>query len=618
MRLAASLPQESPRRAALRWLGLFTLLVAAVVALFLLRYALSIPSVDGAAAWIFLALTIAGHSLLLAALIALPLLLLALAGGSRRALTWGGSALCALLFLALAVDSSVYRLYRFHLNGMVWELLTGGAATEILPKEASFLTLAAALPLGAALLAFAGARAAGWLADRRVSPVAPLALLAACLATANLMHAWADAAEELEVASLARVFPANRLLTAKRALRRVGWADRTTARTMKAPSRGGLAYPRGEVGPGPDPSRLNVLVIMLDGWRQDDFGPEVTPRLFEYARRGQVYTDHWSTGNATRFGVFGFFYGIHATYWHDLLAAQRPPVLIETARTAGYRFGVFASAPLTSPEFDRTVFVSLRDRIALSTPGADPLERDREITRRFEAFLDQGGDAPFLSFLFYDSTHLYAFPEDHPAPFRPYADSVNHVALGRSSDPVPIHNRLRNSYHFVDGLAGRAIAALEAKGLLDRTVVIITGDHGEEMNDTGNGFWGHNSGFTRHQSAVPFVTLWPGSAPARLTHRTSHADVVPTLMRSVFDCRAEVSAYASGRPLLDTTPRPFVIVSNWDSFALVQPGASFVSQPTGALLAVDDDYRPLKGRAPSREVMLEALRELGGFYRKQP
>jgi len=61
-----------------------------------------------------------------------------------------------------------------------------------------------------------------------------------------------------------------------------------------------------------------------------------------------------------------------------------------------------------------------------------------------------------------------------------------------------------------------------------------------------------------------------------------------------------------------------VIVSNWDSFALVQPGASFVSQPTGALLAVDDDYRPLKGRAPSREVMLEALRELGGFYRKQP
>lgn len=616
MQTPAPLQQNSPRRTALRWLGHWCVLNAVVVALFFIRYALTVPEIDGPLAWVFLLTGVAGHALALSMLAALPVAALALFAPARKALAVVGVVLYSLFFVLLAVDSSVYRLYRFHLNGMVWELLTGGAATEILPMETSFLLVTALVPLFAVGVAVATSKAADKLTAKDLSPLKPLALLAACLIFANAVHAYADAGEKLEVASLARVLPGFRPLTAKRFFRKLGWEGKATARTMKAPTRGNLEYPGGDVAPGPKPSGLNVLVIFLDGWRRDDFTREVTPNIARLAESGLTFSDHWSTGNATRFGVFGFFYGIHATYWHDLLAAQRPPVLLEAARSLNYRFGIFASAPLTSPEFDRTVFVSVRDKIPLSTPGSDVIARDYEITRRFEEFVDKGGDNPFFSFLFYDSTHLYAFPKDYPAPFAPYRESINHLALDNSTDPAPVHNRLKNSYHFADTLVTRVVGKLREKGLLEKTVVIITGDHGEEMNDTRNNFWGHNSAFTKAQSAVPLIVLWPGKGAGRYEQRTSHADVAPTLMKEVFDSSARPETFSNGRSLFDRSERPFVIVSNWDSFALVERDATYVSLPTGGFEAFDGNYRAARGNAPKKETMLAALKELGGFYRK--
>ena len=40
--------------------------------------------------------------------------------------------------------------------------------------------------------------------------------------------------------------------------------------------------------------------------------------------------DHLSTGNGTRFGVFGMLYGLHGSYWWPVLEARRAPVLLET------------------------------------------------------------------------------------------------------------------------------------------------------------------------------------------------------------------------------------------------------------------------------------------------
>lgn len=604
-------------RAAFRGLGFLALINALVVALLLLRYWATLPELSGAFANLFALLSLPAHAFFLCLVASsFGALLLTARVPARWALSIAAIPFW-LLLVVLAVDSSVYRLYRFHLNGMVWELLTGGAAGEILPLEGAFYALAIAIPVAALLLQWGSVRGARYLAIRYPLPRKLLALLLLSLVAVNGMHVWADASEEAETLLAVRTLPAYYPLKAKRLMRKLGViGERGDVAVKYQPGKGKLDYPRSAVEPGPGATGQNVLVIMLDGWRADDFNAAVTPRLWEYAQKGLTFTDHWSTGNATRFGVFGFFYGLHATYWHDLLAEQKPPALIEAARKSGYRFGIFASAPLTSPEFDRTVFASVRDRIPLSTPGADVVARDREITSRFKDFLARGGQGPFFSFLFYDSTHLYAFPPDWPTPFTPFEKNFSHLSLDKNTPTEPIRNRLRNSYNFADSLAGEALDELARRGLLEDTVVIITSDHGQEVNDLGENYWGHNSAFDSAQSRVPFVLLMPGRGASRVERRTSHADVAPTLVARVFGSLAPVGDYSNGRDLFDETPRRFVVVSNWDSFALVGRERVDISLPTGNLESRDIGYRRLKGSPPDKGDLVEVVRQLGAFYRK--
>ena len=169
-----------------------------------------------------------------------------------------------------------------------------------------------------------------------------------------------------------------------------------------------------------------------------------------------------------------------------MLAEERGPVLIAELKKNGYQFGVWGAAPLSSPEFDRTVFADLRPQLTVRVGGGSPSDRDKEITRRFIKFLDDRDcQRPFFGFLFYDSTHAYEYPPDAPAPFQPVVSHVQHLKLTALKDPAPICNRYKNAAYFVDSLVSQVLQRLAQENLLDSTVVVVTGDHGEEFNDTG-------------------------------------------------------------------------------------------------------------------------------------
>jgi membrane-anchored protein YejM (alkaline phosphatase superfamily) len=129
--------------------------------------------------------------------------------------------------------------------------------------------------------------------------------------------------------------------------------------------------------------------------------------------------------------------------------------------------------------------------------------------------------------LFYDSPHKYDFPPDWPLQFKPSLAEVDYMALSNATDPVPFHNRYLNSVRYVDQLAGKALDDVRARGLLEDTVLLVTGDHGQEFNDQHLNYWGHNSNFSRFQTQVPLLVRWPGEAPSVHDYPTSHFDVVP-------------------------------------------------------------------------------------------
>jgi hypothetical protein len=358
------------------------------------------------------------------------------------------------------------------------------------------------------------------------------------------------------------------------------------------------------------------MLIVIDSWRFDMLGPEVTPNIWKFAGDSQVFNQHYSASNCTRFGIFSLFYGLYGTYWHSFLAEQRGPVLIDELKKRGYKLGVFASAALKNPEFDRTVFVDVRDTIELRQEGALALDRDLQITSKMKRFIDERDvKKPFFGFLFYDTPHSKQFPKEF-AVFKPYVESVNYMALDKNKDPLPIINNYKNSLRFVDSSVGEIIAALKNKGELENTVVVITGDHGEEFNDLKLGYWGHNGNFAQYQIRTPLVLRFPGATNQIYSHTTTSLDVVPTLMKQLFGCVTDPARYSNGTYLTDSRQRSFIHVSTWDSFALVNNKRICIVENKGGTEIVDCNYRELPGEKMDPLLSREAMDGMSRFYGK--
>jgi hypothetical protein len=344
--------------------------------------------------------------------------------------------------------------------------------------------------------------------------------------------------------------------------------------------------------------------------------PDVTPNIWKFAGESSVFNDHYSAGNATRFGIFSLFYGLYGTYWHNFLAEQRGPVLMSELKKRGYDLGVYASATLTSPEFDRTVFAEVRDSIELRQDGARPIDRDLQITSKMKRFFEERDvKKPFFGFLFYDTPHSKQFPKEFDI-FKPSVDSVNFMTLDKKKDPLPIINNYKNSLRFVDSNVGEIIAALEKNGQLNNTIVIITGDHGEEFNDLKLGYWGHDGNFARYQTRTPLVLHIPGASKQIYKHTTTSLDVVPTLMKELFACDTDPARYSNGTYLTDSRPRSFIHVSTWDSFALVDNKRICIVENKGGTEVVDCDYRELPGEKLDPLLSREAMEGMSRFYGK--
>ena len=528
--------------------------------------------------------------------------------------------LITLLIIALGIDSVVFELYRFHLNGMVWSLIINGGIFEILPISWITWLLVA---LGVVLVIYVELKLAhyvsSWLeSDYKVGvQVSVVAVL--IVFSGQFIHAWGDANSQVNITKQVRYLPAYKPATMKRFLRKKGIESNT--QQVNLPSNAStLQYPISPMQCDVDDTQekqKNILIVTIDSWRFDMMTEKATPNIWNFAKNSVTFDQHFSTGNATRFGIFGMYYGMYGTYWHALLAEEKGPVLIDVLKEQNYEFSIHASARLTSPEFNRTVFSNIRDEIALKTPGKTAHQKDEQITNDFVSFLKKrDGTKPFFGFVFYDAPHGYSYPETAPEPFVPTWKTVNHLALNNDFDPEPYRNRFLNSVHYDDYLIKSIIDELKSQQLLDNTIVIFTGDHGEEFNDTGLNYWGHNSNFTRFQTQVPMVVYWPDRQAGNVDYPTGHVDIAPTLLTNVLGCVNPTTDYSLGSNLFSADRNPYFLISGWDRFALVTDKQIDLIYNAGNVEHYDLNYNELSSSNIGISVMAKALDEMSHFYAK--
>ncbi len=534
--------------------------------------------------------------------------------------------------LVIFVDIRVYAHFKFHLSRLTLEAMTTPGYWDSVRFSAfdwtvSSLAVIALLILQYLLFGFLLRRLSRrdrlWRATRPRRILMAVFLIVLLTLAEKISFGVADFYNFTPITRYEKVLPFYRPITFNRLLGGLlGSVPEYDQSTARLPALSRLEYPR----PGFRYHELsrpyNVVFILVESLRFDMLSPETTPRLSAFSERANTFLNHFSGGCTSRFGTFGLFYGLYGTYWHQILSERKGPVLIGQLKYNDYRFKVMSSTSLNYPEFRRTVFVDLETEIDDRIPGQNSGERDRIMVDRWLTWLEELPDGrPFFSFFFLDAPHTpYTFPEEFRK-FEPCLESVSFLRTDLEEDREAIFNSYRNSIHYVDYNVGRILEGLEASGRLQNTVVVITGDHGQEFWE--HGYYGHNAAFTDYQVKVPLVLWIPGQAPPRkITALTSHLDVPGTILKILGD-ENDPALYTLGADLFDPPGDRALVLAGWDDCCLITPEVRmlFSVEAYNVLQSetVDNRYRPLEdpelARREKSRYLLPALEEMGRFMK---
>ncbi|OBU64312.1 DUF3413 domain-containing protein [Stenotrophomonas maltophilia] len=572
----------------------------------------------GSAGLAYLAIALPGHLLAFGALAGLLPLLLGLWPRTARTLSISAVLLQGLWLCLLLVDAKVFTLYRFHLNAMVVNMVFGGALQD--QVALSWKTWLQVALLVAAVFAAEGLLAwACWkllpAVPRRRRVLQAWAAVALLMAGGQVATAYYDARGDRDVIAQWNYLPWAQPITAKSFMRRLGVVSQQQA-GLPDPRHAQLQYPLHPLR-CQNPHRPNVLMVVLESLRQDVLTPQLMPNTSALAQDARVFDQHFSTGNATRYGLFGLLYGLPGGYWPSMLDEQRGSQLFQVLGQQGYDLHLYGSAPLYSPEFDRTAFADVRDQLHQGPSALKSDGRDRAIISALQQDIraSQAAQRPWFGFVFLDSTHApYHMPDGYPPVATPMAADIDFLKFGPEHDPTPELNRYRTAVQYADSLIGSLLDDLRAQGLAEDTIVLVTGDHAEEFNDLKLNYWGHNGNFSDYQLQVPFVLHWPGRAAGRDARTSSHEDWVPTLMRHALGCENALSDYSTGQDLLAEPQGPrALVVESWSQRAIRHGDAIYVFDKFGNATALDRHYLPLPQQAPDAAAVRTAWEALTRF-----
>ncbi|MFD2167938.1 DUF3413 domain-containing protein [Thalassotalea euphylliae] len=556
-----------------------------------------------------------GHLGLLVAVVATVVWWLAKTTHDTSKKWWISFTLFGLSSALLLTDTFVYQQYRFHLNGMVVEFFFAGGDEVIsfpLMMWLKIITVIAALiAIQAIFLKLASLNPFNGLRKANLAKAMIVSLL-----SGHALFAYADATFESDVTLQRSYLPLSFPTTAKSFFAKIGVLDIEAAKMQqklagKKRSKG-VNYPLSPLNFQEVAERPDIIMIVVDSWRADMMTPEVTPNVSHFAEHSSNFTNHFSGSNNTRHGMFSLLYGIPGNYWDVMLENQKGPALIQALNHRGYQSQIFSSAKLTMPEFDLTLYRDIKN-LRLTSDGDTPWQRDKDAINDFKIWYQSTNNRqPKFSLIMLDAAHGFSLPDDYEKPFSPTLEEPDFMALDDDYDATPFLNLYKNALHFNDMLIGEALAEIEP--YLDNTIVIITGDHGKEFNENGLGFWGHNSNYSWHQTAVPMVVYWPDKAPQKAQYVTSHFDVVPTLMTKVLGCDSSMQEYSIGHSMFSNgvEDRPILLGRN-HYYAIKTGDTLYEIDRWGNFQVRDGNYKAISDAELNKKLLNGVLSDMVKF-----
>lgn len=533
--------------------------------------------------------------------------------------------LCALLGGSLGVfvfiDNFIYDIYNYHINWFFIEAFIadeGGEFFDISLKTYFTFSFVAALITVTELL-FLWIVLTKLAARSRLKHLGKIyaALIFIAVLSANLIHSWAYAKNYAPITSLGAhiplYFPLHSRSIAENPLLNSFADNEDGNRKVKS----NIYYPKNEMQCSSENTKPNIIMVVLESWRGDMFGPEITPFTYDLATRSQWFKEHFSSGSVTTKGIFSLLYGIAPTYMDHVVANNGAggPVLLNELIQEGYDFGVYPSGDIFRMKLADSSFLPIKKYIDHGQ-GKDTIEKDYDVLAKMKALIKGKGEGnPFYGFMFFNSSHhQYYYPKE----FKKFTPSKNPslIDFKQGKDPKPYLNHYKNSLFFIDSLIEDLASTLKETNQWDNTVLIITSDHGEEFGDTQATRFGHGSNFTRYQTHVPLVIHWPGKEAKAFEHRTASIDVAPTLLKDALGCTNPIEEFSNGESLFTEHSRDVQVMASYYNYAFVTEKGGFIQNPIGLVDSRNnmDQVDPKVKLDPKSA--LKALQQMKSFYKK--
>jgi arylsulfatase A-like enzyme/Tfp pilus assembly protein PilF len=284
--------------------------------------------------------------------------------------------------------------------------------------------------------------------------------------------------------------------------------------------------PLGALPPRTQPGELNLLLVTLDTTRADRIGAygatdAGTPHLDRLAGEGALFTRATTAAPITLpahssifTGRFPPVHGVRDNGGFFLDPGQQ--TLAETLEASGFQTGGFVGAYVLDSKWGvNQGFKKYFDDFDLGKYKAISLgaiqRPGNEVVDEALKWLDGASRSRFFAWVhLYDAHTPYEPPEPFSSRFpgRPYQGEIS----------------------FADAQVGRLVSFLEERNLLEKTVIVVVGDHGESLGDHGES--GH--GFFVYESVmhVPMIVRTPYALTRgrRVTDPVRTVDIMPTAL----------------------------------------------------------------------------------------
>ena len=304
--------------------------------------------------------------------------------------------------------------------------------------------------------------------------------------------------------------------------------------------------PPAEGAPLADGTRPDIFIIMMESTRQDAISPEHAPFLSHFRdHECQVLGRTWAPSNSTALSWYGLFHGVLPVFWSRDKASfleenqLGTPAWFDLLEKADYRMEIRTVCDLSYRNMGATSFGSSEEiyQVLQQSPEGEIHWQDyySQIPQREKASfasalksLKASPSSGNFHFIALDSTHYgYRWAEDFELPYEDYFEGSGIPTFPSDEEISSFKRRYYNSIAWLDFQVKEFVEELKKMGRYEKSLFIVTGDHGEEFYE--NGSWFHSSSLLPAQTQVPLFIKWPKGMEAPPQPSASHLDLLPSL-----------------------------------------------------------------------------------------